>query len=362
MKSTSLKRTSVALILTIFFGLTGAGPADASVPNPDNRYGTVRVNGNPAGDPVPITFTCGSYSQTQNTFAQANETWYQIAIKGDDPATPGKEGCAAGESLQIKIANLTADQSNVYTWISGNSSPLNLTASGAYTPPATRTPTPTRTPTLTRTPTSTPTITRTPTRTRTRTPTPTRTHTPGPSLTPTETPTATVTPSPTPTATSTPSPTPTATSTPSPTPTPSETPTATASPSATPTSTLTPTATPTLGGDLTLTGRVYDIARGPAHGISGAIISAQTCSAHSLTVETDLAGFYRLRLPEAHLRCPYIGLSVEAEDYQTRAEPFAVIDLRLQPIRNFSILELPNALRARLWLPLIIQDRADASN
>ena len=77
---------------------------------------------------MPITFTCGKYSQTQYTFAQAGETWYQIAINSDDPKTTEKDGCAAGEWLQIKIVDLVPYQSDTQVWTSGNSSQLNLTA------------------------------------------------------------------------------------------------------------------------------------------------------------------------------------------------------------------------------------------
>ena len=174
--------------------------------------------------------------------------------------------------------------------------------------------------------------------------------------------------------------TPTATATPTLTGTPTATPTVTATPTATAhrvgdphgdadlhaddyaiatptaTSTLTPTATPTLGGDLTLTGRVYDIARGPAQGIAGATVTALLCSSQILSAETDLTGAYRLALPEAGIRCDFIGLSVAAAGYQVRAEPFAVLDLRLQPARDFAILQQPAAPHVPLWLPLVMLD------
>ncbi len=358
-----MKRTSLALILTIVVGVMGAGPAFAQPANPDQRYGTVQVNSSPAGDPVTITFTCGGYAQSTPTFAQGSASWYRIALKGDDPLTAQKDGCAAGEPLQISIANLTAIQSELQQWTSGNSSQLDLTASGDYTPPPTRTPTATIAPTATPTPTATSTVTQTPTPTRTRTPTatptgyrsPTPTETATVTATPTET--ATTTPTGTPTATPTVTATPTSTATASATPTETPSPTLTATPSPTPTatSTLTPTATPTLGGDLALTGRVYDIARGPAQGIGGATVSALGCSSQTLSAETDRTGFYRLTLPDAHLRCEFIGLSVAAKDYQMRAEPFAVIDLRLQSVRDFALLQQPTVPMS-LWLPIIMLD------
>jgi len=188
--------------------------------------------------------------------------------------------------------------------------------------------------------TSTPTMTATPTRTATTLATP--------SVTPTVTPTATPTPSATAihSPTTTPSLTPTPPSTVTPSPTQTETPTAT--PTLTPT--LTPSATPTLGGDLELTGRVYDIERGTEHGITGVTVSVRSCVPCSFSSVTSLEGKYNLRVPEVHLKCTYIGLSISALGYELRAEPFPVIALRLQPSRDFGILALPIQ---HVWLPLL---------
>jgi hypothetical protein len=80
------------------------------------------------------------------------------------------------------------------------------------------------------------------------------------------------------------------------------------------------------------------------------------CSAQALSAQTDLAGSYRLTLPEAGLHCAFIGFSVAAAGYQERAEPFAVLDLRLQPARDFAILQQPAAPHVSLWLPLVMLD------
>ena len=358
-----MRRLVPILLVTLLLGMIWPGLAYATPPQPDKRYGTVRINDQKVAAGEPVVAACGSFTQSVKTQWSNGDSVYAMNILGDDPDTPNKEGCTSGEQVTFKIAGLNADPPTLTTWDNAHTAvtPWNLSATGDYTPP---TQTPTATATATKTATATPTITRTPTVTRTQTPTKTptgyRSPTPTETVTVTTTPTATATPTltatptETPTITATSTATATASATPTDTPTFTPTPTVTAAPTAT--STLTPTATSTLGSDLTLTGQVYDIARGPAQGIAGATVSALLCSSQTLSAETDLVGLYRLVLPEAGLRCTFIGLSVEAPGYQARTEPFAVIDLRLQPVRDFAILGQP-AAPLSLWLPLLMLDR-----
>jgi hypothetical protein len=69
----------------------------------------------------------------------SGESWYfNLNIPGDDAETPGvKEGCTSNESVGFKIGDLTAGQT--VPWISGGTSRINITATGAM-------PTPSRTP------------------------------------------------------------------------------------------------------------------------------------------------------------------------------------------------------------------------
>jgi hypothetical protein len=215
----------VAGALTAVMGLILAGPGSPSVPPPPfSPYGIVKVNGVNIPLGTQITAWCGGIvaGQTTQITLYANDTWYSnLDVLGDDPDTPGKDGCNPGETISFEIGGLQANQTAPW---SSSGPQLNLTASGTL---ATATPTPTSTNTAT------PTVTATGTRA-TDTPTPTATRT----STPTHTPTGAATDTPTPTAT--------------PTSTPTHTPTgaaATHTPTATYTSlpTVTPTPTTTAG-------------------------------------------------------------------------------------------------------------------
>jgi hypothetical protein len=332
-----MRRLVSILLVTLILGMIWPGLAYATPPQPDKRYGTVRINDQKVAAGEPVVAACGSFTQSVKTQWSNGDSVYAMSILGDDTDTPSKEGCSSGETITFKIAGLDADPSTTWDNSHTGATQWNLSATGNYTPP---TQTPTATAAATRTPTATPAGYRSPTPTET--------------ATVTTTPTATATPTETPTATATP--TLTATASVTPTDTPTFTPTATATATPTATSTLTPTATPTLGGDLTLTGRVFDIARGPIRGIAGATVSALLCTSQALSAETDLSGSYRLVLPEAQIDCDFIGLSVAAAGYQVRAEPFAVIDLRLRPARDFAILQQPTVPHTLLWLPLVMLD------
>ena len=271
-----MRRFAAFLLVTMILGLIWPGLAYATPPQPDKRYGTVRINDQKVVAGEPVVAACGGFTQSVKTQWSDGDSVYAMNILGDDTDTPGKEGCSVGEPITFKIAGLDGDLATSTKWDNSHTAATqwNLSATGDYTPPTqtpTATATVTKTPTATRTPTATPTVTRT--QTPTKTPTGYRSPTPTETATVTATPTATATPTltATHTATSTVTTTPTATLTASATPTETPSPTPTATPSSTPTatSTLTPTATPTLGGDLVLTGRVFDIARAPAQGIAG---------------------------------------------------------------------------------------------
>lgn len=191
-------------------GLVLALPDSPAVPPPPfSPYGVVQVNSANVPLGTQITAWCGGavYGQTTEITLYNNATWYaNLDVSGDDPDSPGKDGCDPGETIRFNVGGLWADQTAAW---SSSGPRLDLTASGNL---ATSTPTPTatatagvatNTPTATRTPTSTPTATRTPTATATggvATNTPTATRTPTATHTPTTGPTATRTPTATPDA------------------------------------------------------------------------------------------------------------------------------------------------------------------
>lgn len=126
-------------------------------------------------------------------------------------------------------------------------------------------------------------------------------------------------------------------------PTPTATPTASAT--ATATGTLTPTPSPTLTatppGDLMLSGRVYDAALGPLHGVSGANVSAILCMPRSFHTLSEADGSYSVLLPALYLnQCVSITLEATASGYQMLSFAVPVADLRAQPVRDLALIPL----------------------
>jgi hypothetical protein len=122
--------------------LLATGPVFAAPPPlPFSPYGTVKVNNVNVPNWVVISAQCGGkvFRQT-TTVINSGESWYfNLDIPGDDAETAGvKEGCTSNETVTFKIGDLTA--SETAPWVSGGSSRINITATGAM-------PTPSRTPT-----------------------------------------------------------------------------------------------------------------------------------------------------------------------------------------------------------------------
>jgi hypothetical protein len=151
------------------------------------------------------------------------------------------------------------------------------------------------------------------------------------------------------------------TTTPTPTPSPTRTPTATPSPMPTATLSPTPSQTPTPtqlpGGDLVLSGRVFDASDPSNPPISAAhILASLECIGRSFEAYTNLAGSYSLLIPAAFANsCPYLKMSVSASGYQTHVQEFPKSFLRANPILNFGLLPEMGAVPQQAVLPLVLK-------
>jgi hypothetical protein len=138
MSSNLAKAAGLALTAVIL----AAGPVFAAPPPlPFSPYGTVKVNNANVPNWVVISAQCGGKTFRQTTtMIHGGESWsFNLDIPGDDAETPGvKEGCTSNEPVSFKIGDLTASQTA--PWISGGTSRIDITATGAM-------PTPSRTPT-----------------------------------------------------------------------------------------------------------------------------------------------------------------------------------------------------------------------
>jgi len=122
--------------------LLATGPVFAAPPPlPFSPYGTVKVNNANVPNWVVISAQCGGKIFRQTiTMINSGESWYfNLDIPGDDAETAGiKEGCTSNETVTFKIGDLTASQTAL--WVSGGTSRINITATGAMPAPS-RTPT-----------------------------------------------------------------------------------------------------------------------------------------------------------------------------------------------------------------------------
>ncbi|MGQ9515766.1 MAG: DNRLRE domain-containing protein [Anaerolineae bacterium] len=132
-------------------------PARAIPPQPAVFWGNIQMDGQniPAGSPITAFVYDGTAPVECGHAAvqmQDGQSVYTIAVNGDDPDTPAKDGAQDGETVYFWVDILgerrQAQQSGV--WHSAATSRLDLTIVG---PPATATPSPTATATPTHTPT-----------------------------------------------------------------------------------------------------------------------------------------------------------------------------------------------------------------
>lgn len=140
-------------------------------PPPFSPYGTVLVDGVAAAAGTVVSAWCGGikYKETITQMSGGASWYFNLDIPGDDPETPGKDGCGANETVTFRIGAQAATPNALWT---STSYQLDLRAA---TPTRTPTATPTRTPWGT---------TATPTRTATPTPTPSATLRATPTATP----------------------------------------------------------------------------------------------------------------------------------------------------------------------------------
>ena len=122
--------------------LLATGPVFAAPPPlPFSPYGTVKVNNANVPNWIVISAQCGgnTFRQTATAIVSGESWYFNLDIPGDDPETASvKEGCTSNETVTYKIGDLTASQTA--SWVSGGTSRINITATGAM-------PTPSRTPT-----------------------------------------------------------------------------------------------------------------------------------------------------------------------------------------------------------------------
>lgn len=145
MRSTVLRLAALILWLA---GLLTPGLVRAFPPLPASFYGTVKVSDAnvPDGTLVRALIDGQVYAEARTQTYEGN-TVYSVDVKGDDPATPEREGGSPEAVVTFEVGGVQAEQSGI--WRSGTNVALHLTArtSGALaSPPPTLPPVATQTP------------------------------------------------------------------------------------------------------------------------------------------------------------------------------------------------------------------------
>ena len=100
-----------------------------------------------------------------------------------------------------------------------------------------------------------------------------------------------------------------------------------------------PTATPVPGGDLTISGTVRRWLGGALVPLADATVSAVLCQPRTYSASSGADGSYVLLLPAQYVNaCAEVRLEVRAAGYETAAQTLAVVELRVQPQRDFALL------------------------
>jgi hypothetical protein len=113
----------------------------APPPLPYSPWGTVKVNGQNVPEGTVIGAWCGGVKVAE-TLSEVNlgESGYGLDIPHDNPDTPGKDGCADGETVAFTIGLLEAEAQKSGSpgepieWVSGVSEQVNLTVETEYSP------------------------------------------------------------------------------------------------------------------------------------------------------------------------------------------------------------------------------------
>lgn len=115
---------------------------------PSSIYGSVRVNNANVPDGTLVEAVIANRVVAYgNTQTYQGGSVYSLDVPGDDPGTAALEGGKEGDTIQIKVGGLLADQTG--TWHSGTNVRLDITVTTSATPIpplATSTATPSLTP------------------------------------------------------------------------------------------------------------------------------------------------------------------------------------------------------------------------
>ncbi len=131
-----LKFRKLCLFSLLLLFLLVFPPAALARPNglpnppvwPDKPYGTVKTGAAFAPVGTEVSAWCGGIKAGfRNTEGVGSETWYYVEVLADNPDTPVKDGCVAGDTVVFKVGEVEADQTK--PWISGENERLDLTYS-----------------------------------------------------------------------------------------------------------------------------------------------------------------------------------------------------------------------------------------
>jgi hypothetical protein len=123
-----IKILAATLFVIIALAVSSVTPVLALPPLPSAFHGTVKVDGANVPDGTHVRALVNGVPYADVTTATfSGESWYNLIVPGDDPATPGLEGGVQGNTVIFTVGGDYATQTG--TWASGSSVGLNLTLS-----------------------------------------------------------------------------------------------------------------------------------------------------------------------------------------------------------------------------------------
>ena len=124
-------------VLILLHGISAGQAASTQIESvpiiPHEVSGWVKINDSFVPEGTLVSAWCDGIKVAEGQAIEyADESWYRLDVPADDPITPGKDGCEAGDVISFQVDGFQADQTE--NWAAELISRVDLTASS--TPPA----------------------------------------------------------------------------------------------------------------------------------------------------------------------------------------------------------------------------------
>lgn len=118
---------TMILLLGFSIGQAASTQIDPVPIIPHQVFGWVKINDSFVPEGTVVSAWCdGIKVAEEQAIEYADESWYRLDVPADDPITPGKDGCEAGDVISFQVDGFQADQTE--NWAAEGISRVDLTA------------------------------------------------------------------------------------------------------------------------------------------------------------------------------------------------------------------------------------------